>query len=234
MAGIVAAGVALGIAEIGSSYLSARGANKAAGKQVDAANRALEFDQKKFDEIQRMIKPFVAGGQRQIKGLNPYLKFGVRAATRQANLLGLQGAEAQQASISAIEGGPELALLAQQGEEAILQNAAATGGVRGGNTQAALAQFRPRILSDLISLEIERLGGVSAAGRGSALSLLAAGTGAAATLGEAAQAQADAFAAQQQRIGQAEGDAVKARYGFYSSIPSSIAEGVGFASGLKK
>lgn len=80
---------------------------------------------------------------------------------------GMTGAEAQQTamgglaanpysyqSLSSAEGlrqiaeSPLLQALAQQGETGILQNAAATGGLRGGRTQAALAQFRPQQLQE--------------------------------------------------------------------------------------
>jgi hypothetical protein len=54
--------------------------------------------------------------------------------------------------------------LVSQGEEALLQNAAATGGLRGGNLQGALAQFRPQMLSNLITQQYNQLGGIGALG----------------------------------------------------------------------
>ncbi len=56
------------------------------------------------------------------------------------------GMEAQQGAISGLEGSPIFQALARQGEDAILQNASATGGLRGGNVQGALGQFRPAAL----------------------------------------------------------------------------------------
>ena len=55
--------------------------------------------------------------------------------------------------------------MVQQGQDAILQNASAIGGLRGGNTQAALAQFRPALLSQLIAEQYNRLGGLSSLGQ---------------------------------------------------------------------
>lgn len=89
----------------------------------------------------------------------------VEAAT--SPYAGMTGAEAQKTamgglaaspysyqSLSSAEGlqqiaeSPLLQALAQQGETGILQNAAATGGLRGGRTQAALAQFRPQQMQE--------------------------------------------------------------------------------------
>jgi hypothetical protein len=53
----------------------------------------------------------------------------------------------------------------RQGEEALLQRASATGGLRGGNIQAALAQFRPQMLQAEIEKQYGRLGGLTALGQ---------------------------------------------------------------------
>lgn len=66
--------------------------------------------------------------------------------------------------------------LIQQGENAMLQNASATGGLRGGNLQAALAQFRPQMLNALIDQQFSRLGGLTTLGQNAAAGQAAAGT----------------------------------------------------------
>jgi hypothetical protein len=48
----------------------------------------------------------------------------------------------------------------------LLQRASATGGLRGGTVQGALAQFRPQLLSSLIEQQYGRLGGIAGAGLG--------------------------------------------------------------------
>jgi hypothetical protein len=78
---------------------------------------------------------------------------------------GEAGQSAQQQAIAALQASPQFQALQQQGENAILQNASATGGLRGGNVQAALAQFRPQILSSLIDQQYSRLGGLSSMGQ---------------------------------------------------------------------
>jgi len=91
------------------------------------------------------------------------------------------GSDAQKAAIAAIEQGSEMQTLTQQGEEAILSNASATGGLRGGNTQGALAQFRPSLLNSLINQQYERLGALTNLGQSSVVA--GAGYGGSNTVG---------------------------------------------------
>lgn len=83
---------------------------------------------------------------------------------------GMTGTEAQQSAIQRISESPLLQELMSQGETGILQNAAATGGLRGGRTQAALAQFRPAMLQQEIDKQYARLQGISGLGQQSILS----------------------------------------------------------------
>lgn len=78
---------------------------------------------------------------------------------------GMTGEQAQETAIDRIAQSPLLAELTRQGEEAILQNAAATGGLRGGNTQAALAEFRPQMLQNEIDKQFARLAGIGGMGQ---------------------------------------------------------------------
>lgn len=101
-------------------------------------------------------------GLQTVQGLaQPLIDTGTSAMNQQLALSGGAGPDAQRAAIMALQSSPEFAALTQQGENAILQNASATGGLRGGNTQAALAQFRPAMLSQLIEQQYGRLGGLS-------------------------------------------------------------------------
>ena len=106
----------------------------------------------------------------------------------------------QQQAISGIEGGAGFQALARQGEEGILQNASATGGLRGGNVQGALAQFRPSLLNQFIEQQYGRLGGMAQLGQSSAARVGAAGQNAATNIGnrltEAGQARANSALAQ--------------------------------------
>ena len=75
---------------------------------------------------------------------------------------------AQAAAIAQQENSPFFQSLVARGEDAILQNASATGGLRGGNTQAALAQFRPEMLNRFIEQQYGRLSGIASLGQNAA------------------------------------------------------------------
>ena len=107
--------------------------------------------------------------------LSPYVQAGTGSLAQQQALLGLSGANAQQQAISGIENSPLFQAQVQQGENAMLQNASATGGLRGGNIQGALAQFRPTMLSNAIEQQYARLGGMTTLGQNSAAQVGSAG-----------------------------------------------------------
>lgn len=115
----------------------------------------------------------------------------------------------QQQAINEIEQGAAFKALAQQGENAILANASATGGLRGGNVQGALAQFRPALLNQFIEQQYNRLGNMAKIGQASAAGVGAAGQEAATNIGNAltaaGQAQAGSALAQGNAINQALG-----------------------------
>jgi hypothetical protein len=105
-------------------------------------------------------------------------------------LAGLRGAAEQQAAINQIQQSAQFQELAKQGEQGILQNAAATGGLRGGNVQAALAQFRPALLNQLIESQYGKLAGLTSLGSTSAENLLRLGQASAAGTAAAGQQSA--------------------------------------------
>lgn len=164
-----------------SQALQARLAGQANATQMNIANMSIAAQREQFREVQRVLSPFVTAGNQAIQDLKPYEQAGQLAIQGQQDLIGLGGAGAQQQAIDNIANGVEMQSLTQQGENAILQNASATGGLRGGNTQQALATFRPATLSALINQQYERLGGLSTLGANT--------TGSIAQLGQASAAQ---------------------------------------------
>jgi len=144
-----------------SGVIQSYAAKKASGQQAAAAGKGIAEQRRQFDALQVLMKPYVGTG--------------TTALGQQAALIGVSGAEAQQTAINALQQGPEFTSLVQQGENAILQNAAATGGLRGGNVQGALAQFRPQVLSQLIEQQYNRLGGLSTMGQNAAVGVGNAG-----------------------------------------------------------
>lgn len=95
------------------------------------------------------------------------------------------GEQAQQQAIARIESDPIFQSLLRQGEEGILQNASATGGLRGGNVQGALAQFRPAMLNQQINEQYARLAGLTQLGQNSAAGVGNAGITTATNIGQA-------------------------------------------------
>ena len=106
-----------------------------------------------------------AAAQQGINAYSPYTQLGASSVEQVRNLLGLGGTDAQQTAISGIQSSPEFQAMLKQGESSILANASATGGLRGGNTQAALAQYSPTLLSNLINQKIGTYTGLANSGQ---------------------------------------------------------------------
>jgi hypothetical protein len=207
LSGAALAGIAVGGSTLISGMMQADAASSAAGIQGAAAQASIDEQRRQFDTVQKLLKD--------------YTEAGPGALAAQQELLGLKGPEAERAAIERISGGETYKALAAQGENALLQQASATGGLRGGNIQAALGQFRPQLLSSLIDQQYGRLGGMTSLGQASAAGVGAAGmqTGANVSnlLGQQGAAQAGAEIAQGKAFG---------------AIPSAISGGLGLFSGL--
>lgn len=127
-------------------------AAEAAGRtQAAAAQQGIEEQRRQFDKLVELMAPYVTAGQ--------------GALSAQQSLIGMGGQQAQQQAIQGLEQSPLFQSLVRQGEEALLQRASATGGLRGGNIQAALAEFRPQMLQQAIDQQYSRLGGLSTLGQ---------------------------------------------------------------------
>ncbi len=193
---------------IGSS-MQAKAAGSAADIQSGAAQAGIEEQRRQFDALQALLKP--------------YTEAGLPALEAQQAFIGLRGPEAERAAIERISGSERFQELTRQGEEALLQRASATGGLRGGNVQAALAQFRPQVLNQLIEEQYGRLGGMTTLGQRSAAGVGAAGM-------ESGTNVANLLA--QQGAAQAGGEIGQARaYGQLFNLPGQL---LGFQYGAGK
>lgn len=153
----IGAGLSVGASVLGSvmgSNAQESAANTAADAQSASAMAGIAEQRRQFDAMREL--------------LSPYVNAGTRGLTGQQNLIGLYGAGAQQREISGLSSSPLFRSLTQQGENAMLQNASATGGLRGGNLQGALAQYRPAMLNNLIQQQYQNLGGLSSMGENAA------------------------------------------------------------------
>jgi hypothetical protein len=174
-----------------------------------------------------LLKPYVTAGQTALGGLAPFAAAGAPALQQQQALIGLQGPEAERAAIERISGGETYKSLLAQGENALLQNASATGGLRGGNIQGALAQFRPELLSKLIDQQYGRLGGMTLLGSETTGNLSRLGQASAAGTGAAAQTTGTNIATLLGQQGQAQAGAALAQGKAYAAIPGQIVGGIG-------
>ena len=190
-----------------SSSAQKSAAKTASRAQQQAADQSIAEQRRQFDAVQKLMAPYVSSG--------------TTALTRYNALSGLSGPEAQQSIIQQIQGGPEFGALVRSGEEAILQSASATGGLRGGNTQEALAKFRPEILSSLIRDEYSRLGG-----------MVSMGQNAAAGVGNAGMNTGNNISNLYGQIGQAQAGGALARGQATADMWGNVAGAVGLTAGL--
>jgi len=167
---------------IGSS-MQAKAASSAADIQSGAAEAGIEEQRRQFDALQAILKPYVDIGVPAMAGYQAYAEAGPKAFEEQQALAGVLGPERQREAIAKIEQGGGFQARVRSGEEALLQRASATGGLRGGNIQAALAQFRPQMLEQEIERQYGRLGGFSDIGRETEANLLKIGQASAAGVG---------------------------------------------------
>lgn len=169
-------------AQIYSANAQAQAAQNASNSQSNAAQHGIDEQKRQFNQIQTLLKPYVDSGNAALNAQN--------------DLNGINGPDAQQAAINKLQSSPEFAAMTQQGENSILQNASATGGLRGGNVQGALAQFRPAAFNQLLQQTYGRLGAQSSMGENAAAGVGNAGMSNAAALaglyGQQGAAQAGA------------------------------------------
>lgn len=151
----------VGGTQVVGGMMQADAAEDAANIQAGAAGQGIAEQRRQFDALQALLKP--------------YTEAGLPALEQQQAFLGLRGQDAERAAIERIQGGVGFQEAVRQGEEALLQRASATGGLRGGNVQAALAQFRPALLNQAIEQQYSRLGGMTTLGQQSAAGVGAAG-----------------------------------------------------------
>jgi hypothetical protein len=151
----------VGGTSLASSAMGSKAAKSAGQLQYDASQAGVAETRAAREEMRGLLQPYVAAG-------GPALQAQMAA-------LGLAGPEAQQEYVAQQEQSPAFQALARQQEEALLQNASATGGLRGGNVQGALAQFRPALLNQFLEQQYGRLGGMTSLGQQSAAGVGTAG-----------------------------------------------------------
>lgn len=162
-----------------------KAADKAAQAQIQAAQLGINENARQYDTTRN--------------DLMPWLTAGTQALDAETDLLGLDGTDKQAASIAALKDSPLFQSLFNTGEEAILANQSATGGLRGGNTNRGLADFGADTLAKVIQNQLANLGGLRGAGQTTGTNLGALGADKAAAtsqlLGQQGAAQAGSLLA---------------------------------------
>jgi hypothetical protein len=174
-------GIIGGITSLIGGSKSSKAAKQAAQLQYNAAQQGIAEERRQFDITRSDHAPYMAAGR--------------EALARMGALLGLEGDTAQDAEIAALRDSPLYKSLYRSGEEAVLANASATGGLRGGNTVRSLADFGEDTLAALIERQLSGYGGLVGVGSGATDAVSNFGANAVAAMnnlrqqGAAAQAQ---------------------------------------------
>ncbi|CAB4139683.1 hypothetical protein UFOVP352_15 [uncultured Caudovirales phage] len=215
----------IGGTSIISGIMGADAAESASNAQSASAAQGIAEQRRQFDEMKKTLAPYVNAGVTSLGNLSKYSDIGMPAFEKQKALIGLLGPQAQQASISEIENSPMMQSMIQQGENSMLQNASATGGLRGGNLQAALSQYRPQILSQLINDQYTKLGGLAGVGLSTEQNIAKLGQGSAANQAAGALNTGSEIARllEQQGSAQAGGEMAQGRmWKEFGNIPAQL------------
>lgn len=148
------AAIAAGSSILGG-VLGGKGAEKAAKAaaqaQLQAAQLGINEESREFNTTQQNLQPWLQAGGQALGG--------------QQDLLGLNGNGPQATSIADLQNSPLYQSLMRNGQNTILANGSATGGLRGGNMQNSLANFGADTLTSVIQQQLANLGGLSGTGQ---------------------------------------------------------------------
>jgi hypothetical protein len=195
--GLAAAAAITAVGAIGGGLIASSGASHAADVQNQADQRAIDEQQRQFNITNQQLAPYRDAG---LAGLGGY-----------GDLVGTNGGTKQQSAITALQASPYYQSLYRNGLEANLQNASATGGLRGGNEQLGLANFGSDTLAQVIQTQLGNLGGLAGLGLSA--------TNSTGQFGANASNNISSLLTQQ---GQNSGDAALAQAGALSGIFKSI------------
>lgn len=129
-----------------------KASRKAESAQLEYLNKALGEQQRQFEVTRQDYAPL--------------LSLLAPSVAQLGNGTGINGAERQQEFLTSLQNSPLLESLYRTGTEGVLQNASATGGLRGGNTQRGLADFRADTFAGQFDAQLARLAGLAGLGSG--------------------------------------------------------------------
>lgn len=163
-------------------------ASSAGKAQARAAEAGVREQRRQFDVTQQNLAPFLEAGR--------------GALGSELALLGLSGQGAQQQALDDFSLRPDQQFIQQQGEQALLRNQAAIGGLGGGNVQRELQSFGQGTASQALSEQLNRLASLRGGGQTATTNLGQLGQTSATNisnlLGQAGSAKASGILGQQQ------------------------------------
>jgi len=142
-----------------SGPLSAEDVNRAAIRYGISPQQVASIDPRLMEQIQTAglapARETLADVSQGLRGdyataqqfQAPYREYGQEAAQRQAALTGALGPEAQQQAFAEYQASPALGFLQEQSERALMRNAAAMGGLGGGNVRQDLTKLTADLYS---------------------------------------------------------------------------------------
>lgn len=131
---------------------ASKGARDAARIQAAAAEKGIAESRRQYDLTRSDYQPF--------------RDLGYGALDNFGNLIGINGADKQQAEIDLLKASPLYQSLFDNGQEAMLASASATGGLRGGNFQEASMDFGRDTLDTVIRDQLANYSGAIGIGSG--------------------------------------------------------------------
>ena len=136
---------------LGSAYIKSEASKDASKAQQQAAQAGIESQEQMFNQSLELQKPYRDAGYNAIGGLQ-----GMMDPTKRGQML------------SDYYAGDEFKAMQGQAEEQQMRNAAATGGIRGGQNQAAMASISPMLGQQYMQSMQNQYTGLANMGMGSA------------------------------------------------------------------
>ena len=187
MSGIATAVVAGAVI---SGVVASKSASKAAKAQQRGADTAASENRRQFDitsenltaaeETNRAAITAGATGSiasqqeglfRQRRELAPFATAGREALQQQQALLGLGGQEAQDAAFNVFAESPGQRFIREQAQKSLTRNAAALGGIGGGNVRSALVEQGAGFAAQDFGNQFNRLGDIRTSGQNAATNI---------------------------------------------------------------
>lgn len=146
--------------------------------QMNAANaRANQLTAETLKKAEKNAAPYMQAATGALPDLSRIAGVGADALNTMAAAYGALGAGPQKQFLRGMEASPLYQGGLAQGQTNILNSAAATGGLRGGNTQAALAELGPQMMAQYLDAMRSGLTPVATLGTGVGQNLAGQGAG---------------------------------------------------------